>query len=55
MKSKMFTCAICHGTFEKAWSDKAAEEERRELFPDSKQQDCVQVCEDCFNKLELSE
>lgn len=44
-----FTCADCGGTWEKAWSDEQADEERKENgWGDVV--DVVLVCDDCFVK-----
>lgn len=42
-----FTCARCGETFEKAWTDKEAAEEREQNWPEWKEEDCDVICDDC--------
>jgi hypothetical protein len=46
-----FTCAVCHGTFEKGWSDDEAKEELSNTFPGFDTDECDLVCDDCFKKM----
>ena len=49
--TEQFTCAVCHGTFDKGWSDEEARQERSEVFGNAfKDEDCVIVCDDCYVK-----
>lgn len=45
-----FTCASCHQTFDKDWSDEEAAAEYGEVFPDAVGAVDV-VCDDCYNKM----
>lgn len=49
-----FTCAECGGTFEKKWSDEEARAERKKLFPHLTDEDAAVICDDCFEKIVLS-
>lgn len=48
-----FTCALCHGVFEKAWADDEADAEYRARFPDSvKAEDPIEtICDDCYKRI----
>jgi hypothetical protein len=35
-------------TFESAWSDEEALAEVKRDFPDTPLEDCVQICDDCY-------
>lgn len=50
MKDNQFTCAKCHQTFYKGWSDEDAEKEYNEVFPDSIDEVDV-VCDDCYKEM----
>ena len=49
MAAETFTCALCRGVFEKAWSDAEAESEYASLWSDAPGPVDV-ICEDCFQK-----
>ena len=51
-----FTCAICHGTFDKAWTDEEARNEHAAMRsqydkPGVDVDDCGVACEDCFREM----
>ena len=48
-----FTCEMCHGTFEKGWTDEEAEAELKQLFAPVPAEECGLICDDCFLKLDL--
>lgn len=48
MKSNEFKCARCEGVFEKGWSDEEAAAELGERFPGFTEDECVLICDDCF-------
>lgn len=47
-----FTCAMCGGTFEKAWTDEECKAEALEIFGHAAE-DCDSnvVCDDCWLKV----
>lgn len=45
-----FRCAWCGGVFEKDWSEEEALAELKAHFGSLKPEECVQVCEDCYQK-----
>lgn len=49
---KQYTCYQCGGVFDmpKDWTDKDAEKELAENFPEWNKEDCEVVCDDCYNK-----
>lgn len=49
--SDTFTCEICRGVFEKAWTDEEAMAEAEEAFPTSDLTDTGLVCDDCYEKV----
>jgi len=51
MKDNEYTCSMCGGTFEKAWSDEEAWEEHDRNFPGSPRDDACIVCDDCYKKM----
>jgi hypothetical protein len=47
-----YTCQHCKGVFESGWSDDEALKEMKENFgPDLAKDDCVIVCDDCYNAI----
>jgi hypothetical protein len=50
---EFYTCAVCRGRFEKAWSDDEAAAESRARFRTDIQDDPTMavVCDDCFKTL----
>ena len=46
-----FTCASCHQTFEKAWTDEEAAEELEDTFGNFEPSDCDVVCDDCYREM----
>ena len=52
MKKRSFICAICKKEFDIDWTEEEAEEELKEEFGENiKKEDCVQVCDDCYEKV----
>lgn len=43
-----FTCALCHDTFDKGWSEEESQAELAETFPGFKPDECDLVCDDCY-------
>lgn len=51
MKPNAYECGICHGVFEKGWSDEEAAAEAAGNFPGLNiEQEGGLVCHDCYNK-----
>jgi hypothetical protein len=48
--SELFRCAVCLGTFKKAWTDEEAKAEYVAAFPIESQMDpqLDLVCDDCY-------
>jgi hypothetical protein len=46
--SKTFTCAICHEEFVSPLDSEEAVKELEENFPGIEKEDCVTVCDDCY-------
>ena len=47
-----YTCAICGETFHSDWSEEEAQTELHEQFgEDASVEDCVKVCDDCWEKV----
>jgi DNA-directed RNA polymerase subunit RPC12/RpoP len=57
--TKTYTCAVCGGTFEYqldgTWSESDAKKEYERLFPDSKWENKIIVCDDCWKGLDINE
>lgn len=51
MSADEFTCAVCGGVFEKAWTDDEAVAESQRLFGDWPPGSMVTLCEGCFAPL----
>jgi len=49
--SDTYTCADCHMTFRKGWSDEEAKAEAAEVFPDVPLEGYAVVCDDCYKKM----
>lgn len=57
MKENTYTCAMCHNTYEKDWSDEEALKEAENIFGKPvKDWKCSAeiICDDCFNKVHPS-
>jgi len=52
MKPNEFQCGHCKGVFEFDWPEEEAEKELKKLYSDHKKEDCVILCDDCFNREE---
>jgi len=50
--SNTYKCAACHKTFNKGWSDEAAEKELKVKF-DVPKEACDLVCDDCYKLMGL--
>ena len=46
-----FQCACCKKIFKKGWSDEEALAEKNADFPDDVVEECVLVCDDCYEQL----
>lgn len=48
--SNEFTCARCHRTFEKSWSDEDSIAEYERTMPNAvaRDDDTVQICNNCY-------
>lgn len=48
--STSFTCYVCHGTFEKAWTDEEARAEAAALWTPEELavEGTAETCEECF-------
>lgn len=53
MDTSTFTCTLCHGTYEKGWSDEEAQAEYVEKWPSSAAAGVSTniVCDDCFKAM----
>lgn len=51
MNDNHFFCQQCKGVFEKSWTDKEAQKEQMELFPEDDWKDMPLVCHDCFTAI----
>lgn len=45
-----YTCANCHSTYKKAWSDEEADKEFEQNFPGSNDEKAI-VCDDCYQMM----
>lgn len=50
MKLNKYQCSMCHGIFEKGWSDEEALNELKEKFNISVEK-CNIVCDTCYKKI----
>jgi hypothetical protein len=50
IKENEYECAVCHGIFEKGWTDEEARAEEKETFG-ANDPDSAIVCDDCYNKM----
>ena len=51
MKGEKYTCAYCHNTYEKGWSDEEANKEAEINFgkhPKDWNDEQVVICDDCY-------
>jgi hypothetical protein len=46
-----YRCGVCQGIFTKGWSDEEADCESTELWPGVPKDECVLVCDVCFNRI----
>ena len=53
-KGDWYTCAMCGGEYETAWSDSEAVEELEQQFPGVSKEQCEIVCDDCAKKIGLA-
>ncbi len=52
MTAEEYECALCHGTFEKDWTDEEALAEYEATFTEEERQDVREVvCDDCYKKI----
>lgn len=51
MTGDTFTCAHCHGTFEKDWTDEEAATEALEVWGPLGTDDQTIVCDDCYQAM----
>lgn len=51
MQNNQFTCALCHQTFDKGWSDEEAITELQANFDTTDIADCDMVCDDCYKAM----
>jgi hypothetical protein len=49
--SREYTCAHCRRTFIGDWSEEEAKADLKEYFGDIPLSECVQVCDDCYQKM----
>lgn len=45
--TRIINCAYCKEYFVSAWSEYEALKEREELYPGTKEEECVVICETC--------
>ena len=50
-----YHCVMCNGVFEEGWTKEEAIKELAQLFPGVSRDNCVVVCDDCFQELPCSE
>lgn len=43
-----YKCAVCGKEFESGWADEEAQEELAENFPGFSVEECIVVCDDCY-------
>lgn len=53
LKPNEYQCAMCHGVFEYGWSDDLATKELHQNFGAFDKEDCVLICDDCYQKTGL--
>lgn len=46
-----YTCNLCAGVFDEAWSDEEAVDELKATFPGFAVEQCSVVCDDCYQKI----
>ena len=49
--SGTYTCAACHGTFTKGWSDQSAAAEAQTAFTPGELEDPALICEFCWQAM----
>lgn len=47
-----YICAMCGGRFERGRPVEEALAEKEKYFPDEPLEDCAEVCDDCFQKID---
>lgn len=47
-ESQRFTCAVCRGTFRKAWSEEEAMAESATVWGHLPKEALVAICDDCY-------
>ncbi len=52
MTAETFKCELCHGVFDKCWSDEESMAETKKLFGDVSMEECGVVCDYCFKKID---
>lgn len=48
---RIFTCARCGYSYESAWTDEEALEEKETNFGEIPLENCVIVCDDCYAQI----
>ncbi len=51
MSNNSYTCALCKQTYTKAITDEEAMQETQQYWPETKQEECGVVCDDCWQKI----
>lgn len=51
MSDDIYTCTMCGGVFEKAWSDEEAVAEAKRYFGEIPEEKRAIICDSCFNKI----
>lgn len=47
---RIFTCAMCQGTFPSGWTDADALKELEERHPGVDYRECDMICSECYEK-----
>jgi hypothetical protein len=50
LKDNEYECSVCHGVFEKGWSDEEARADEKERYG-ANDPDAAIVCDDCYKKM----
>lgn len=48
---RYFTCVMCKGTFESAWTEEEKQDEAKRLFPLDEISEMASVCDDCNQEM----
>ncbi len=51
MSDNKYTCAMCRQTYTKEITDEEAMQETQQYFPETKQEECGVVCDDCWQRI----